>query len=46
VVVIDKDEYDDKVQQHLDSPETYEKLVRNPINTLQSKVNRELQQLR
>jgi hypothetical protein len=45
-VVMDKEEYNDKIRSHLSDLETYVEVENNPTNTLQNKVNSELKLLK
>ena len=45
-VVINKDDYVNKVTEHLNDETTYREVASNPTNTLQNKVNTELKRLK
>ena len=46
IVVIDKQQYEEKLTEHLFDDQTYRELTNNPIKYLQNKVNRELMKLK
>ena len=45
-VIINKEDYDEKIMNHLNDTTTYEKLTQDPSITLQRKVNTELMKLK